>query len=122
MADETMLHANEWTVVELNGEPVALKHRPTLQFSSHNRVAGYGGCNRFNTDYTFTDNGSADGGALSFGVARTTMMACPDPQMTAERAFFDALSHVTSVTADGDRALTLRDGEGKVLLRVEKTA
>lgn len=122
MADETILHANEWTVTEIREIPVAGATPPTLQFSSDNRASGFGGCNRFNTQYTFTDDGSPDGGTLTFGLAAATMMACPEPQMTLEREMFAALEAVASVSADGERSLVLRDAAGAPVLRLMKTA
>lgn len=121
MADMSMLHANEWTVTEIKGAPLTLEANPTLRFSSHQRAGGFGGCNRFNAEYTFTDDGSDDGGGLAFGVISSTMMACPDAQMEVERRLFDALEDVARVSAADARTLILRDEGGAPLVRLAKT-
>jgi heat shock protein HslJ len=75
------------------------------------RVSGSGGCNRMAGTYTVDDD------RLSFSRMAGTLMACPDG-MEQERAFHEALGHVTTWRVDGEN-LQLLDGDGDVVLQFE---
>jgi heat shock protein HslJ len=82
---------------------------PVLRFSS-GRLTGSTGCNRLVGSYT------ADGDRLQVKPdMATTMMACPEPLMTQERAVADALGRAAEFSVDGNR-LTIRDAGGQPLL------
>jgi heat shock protein HslJ len=72
-------------------------------------VSGNGGCNTYAGPYT------QSGASLTFGQLATTMMACPDPQMSVESAYYAALAKSATYTALTD-ALTIYDASGNVLL------
>jgi putative lipoprotein len=74
----------EWTLFELNGEPITLSKPPTLRFSEPNRVSGFSGCNQLSGAYDLRENG------LTFGPLVMTKMAC-GKGMDVERAFATAL-------------------------------
>jgi heat shock protein HslJ len=76
------------------------------------RLAGSTGCNRMMGEY------ERDGDRLGFGRVATTMMACPGEVMALEREFLDALDDIARWRVEGD-TLTLVDGEGETLARLE---
>lgn len=67
------LAGTQWTVVELDGEPVEPEVTPTLAIAEDGRVGGSDGCNRFSGGLTLDARGGAVAdprGAIS------TRMAC----------------------------------------------
>ncbi len=72
------------------------------------RVTGFAGCNTFTGPYTLKGN------RLTVGVLAGTMMACPEPAMSLERAFHAALTGTLSYAIAGDR-LSLTAASGAVL-------
>ena len=79
----------------------------TVTFSD-GQASGSAGCNTFSGSYE-----AADDGTLTFGPLASTMMACEEPLMTLESAYFGAMDAVTSFSVDGV-ALTL-SGDGETL-------
>src|SRR5262249_55580307 len=73
-------------------------------------VSGFGGCNRFSGKYTL------DGQKLEMGQLAHTLIACPDPGDTVERAYLAALEKVAAWSIDGTE-LVLSDASGSELLR-----
>ena len=88
--------------VETNAQTEAL----TATFAEDGTLSGSGGCNTFNAGYTVE---GADG--LIIGPIASTKMACPDEVMTAENAYFTALSKVATYSVSAG-TLTLRDADG----------
>ena len=93
----------EWTLVELDGEPVEIaadELAPSLVLDLEEaRVTGSGGINRL------TGHFALSGDELRFGPLATTRMAGPESAMQREAAFLAALERVTSYALDG-RTLT----------------
>jgi len=81
---------------------------PTISFEG-GQANGTTGCNNYFGDYT------ADDDQLSFGPTGSTMMACPDPQMTQEQTYLIALGGVTSYTMT-DEQLTMANEAGETVL------
>jgi len=81
---------------------------PTVRFAD-GRASGFSGCNRFTGGYT------RDGDTITVGRLAGTMMACPEPRMTAEKTFLDGLSGAHRVAIAGDR-LTLTPATGQPLV------
>ncbi len=75
------------------------------------RATGFGGCNRFLTDYAL------DGAQLYFGRAVSNIALCLD-SAALETRFFTALEGVASFRQQGTQLL-LRDAQGNPLLRFE---
>ena len=98
--DPADLLAGAWTVTAIDGEPLPEGAPVTMEFAG-DRVAGRSGCNRYTGGYSLTGEG------LSFGPAAGTRMACPEPQMRTETAFFAALQAVDRFDFDMDGALVL---------------
>jgi heat shock protein HslJ len=89
---------------------VAAGAEATLEFDGEAMAGGTGGCNRWAGGYELGD------GKLSFGLIRTTMMACPDePRSRQEQVFLEALRNVAGYElADG--RLRLLDAGGEWLM------
>jgi heat shock protein HslJ len=85
--------------------------RVTLEFLPEGRVAGTGGCNRYNAAFTLTGEG------LSFGPAASTMMACAEALMNLEQRFHATLAAVDRFEIDPTGALILHAPEGRILAR-----
>ena len=102
----------EWTLVELDGEPVEISEAelaPSLVLDLEEaRVTGSGGVNRFTGSFALSE------GELRFGPLAATRMAGPEEAMQREQAFLDALARVTSYELD-DRRLTLLTGGDAVV-------
>jgi heat shock protein HslJ len=62
-----------------------------VQFEINGQVRGHGGCNRFFGSYELED------GSVQIGALGSTRMACPEPAMSFEISFMEALQ--TSATA-----------------------
>lgn len=69
-------------------------------------VSGSGGCNRYTASYTVDD------GKLSIERGASTMMACPEPQATVEKAFMAALE-ATKIYRIEDGQLAWLNAEGR---------
>jgi heat shock protein HslJ len=63
-------------------------------------VGGRSACNHYGAEFVVED------GEVRLRMSSMTMMACPEPAMSAEAAFVGAIERVTGATRDGDR-LTL---------------
>ena len=102
--DPVTLAYTQWTLVELDGEPVEIaadELAPSLVLDLEEaRVTGSGGVNRLTGHFALT------GDELRFGPLATTRMAGPESAMQREGAFLAALERVTSYVLDG-RTLTL---------------
>ena len=111
-AGKVALEGTRWTLMELGGlrvEPREGGHDPQLVLDPDGRrLSGSGGCNRLLGRYEL------NGDRLGFGAVATTMMACPEPLMSRERAFIEALEATTGFRIEGE-TLELLAGEGVVV-------
>jgi heat shock protein HslJ len=108
----SMLAANEWTLVEMDGQPLPAGVEPPLIHFENEQVRGFSGCNRFSASVK-----EAKPGEIEVGPAAATKMACPEPQMQLEQTFLKQLDAVTRYTylagqlvlgwQEGDRVGTL---------------
>jgi heat shock protein HslJ len=111
----SMLAANEWTLVEMNGQPLPAGVEPPLVVFEGNSVRGFAGCNRFSAPIKETKPGELD-----VGVAVATKKACPPPQMALEDEFLKQLDAVNRYGYLAEQlALTWQDGDrvGTLLFR-----
>ena len=106
------LTGTEWNLVSTSSAgtqtPVPAGITATLQIDG-TLAAGTSGCNRYMAQVTSMDPG------LVFSDAASTMMACPDPQMSFETAYLAALKTVTDY-AIADQTLSLLDASGSAVL------
>ena len=63
----SMLSANEWTLVEIDGQPLPADLDPPLIHFEAQRLRGFAGCNRFTAPVTETKPGEIDIGAAGGG-------------------------------------------------------
>jgi heat shock protein HslJ len=103
--DMTDLMGTEWQLVSIAGEDVAAGVTTTLTFGEDGRAGGSGGCNRYSANYVI------DRESLGFGPVVSTKMACPEPNMQQEAAYFAALEAVVSYSIQqGQLVVTAADG------------
>jgi heat shock protein HslJ len=110
-----MLAANEWTLVEIDGQPVPAGVDPPLLHFAGDTLRGFAGCNRFTAPVTESKPGEID-----IGAAAAERKACPPPQMELEQKFLAQLDLVNGYTfLAGHLALVWADGErtGAMLFR-----
>jgi heat shock protein HslJ len=100
-----------WTVTRIGDTEVAEPTKVTIAFDiDKSGVAGSAGCNRYFGSFTLTGEG------LSFGPGMgSTMMACEDNAMAAERAFLSAMTTVDRFDIDADGALLLISADAPVM-------
>ena len=111
----SMLGANEWTLVEMDGQPLPAGVDAPLIHFENNTVRGFAGCNRFNATVKETKPGE-----IEVGPGAVTKMACPEPQMALEDAFLKQLDAANRYTyLAGQLALSWQDGDryGTLLFR-----
>ena len=111
----SMLAANEWTLLEIDGQRLpADVDAPLIHFADAT-LRGFSGCNRFTAPVKETKPGEID-----IGPAAGTRKACPPPQMELEQKFLAQLDAVNRYTyLAGQLALGWQDGErsGTLLFR-----
>lgn len=98
-----------WDVVELGGEEVAEKHRPTLRFED-GRVSGSTGCNQFQGSF------EQKGAALSFGPLASTRRYCEE-SAEIETRFLAALDKVNAFRLARDKVRLLAGDDVLATLR-----
>lgn len=81
---------------------------PTLTLTEDGQASGFGGCNSFGGGYEL------DGDSISFGPLASTQMACPEPQMATETAYYQALDAVDTWAVE-DGQLVLSGGNEELL-------
>jgi len=109
--DPAALEANDWQLSETSGSPNKgdlMVAGITLTFDGET-AAGFSGVNSYTGPYTAKADGS-----MSMGPFASTLMAGPEPLMTAETAYLAALGEVKSFSITDDR-LTLETPEGTTL-------
>jgi len=79
-------------------------------FDLGGQVNGHGGCNRFFGSYELED------GALQVGPLGSTRMACPEPAMSFELSFLEALQTPSNASLVGNKLL-LRIAEDHITVR-----
>lgn len=107
------LASQHWDLVEWSGRTLPEGTTLRLDFDAESgRFSGTTGCNR--TSGAFKVKGST----LRFGNGKggfaSTLMACPEPAMSAERSYVDELGAVTRYKISGNR-LVLRTAKGVTL-------
>lgn len=113
-APPVSLTGTYWRLSQLNGEAVAVAEGTSLPHialhADTERVAGFGGCNRFFGRYSSTDE------AISIQPLGGSRASCPDTD-ALERSFLRALAAIDHYVV-GDGRLTL-SGDGRQILVFE---
>ncbi len=95
------LEGIQWTLVELDGEALALTEGESPPYlllnAEESRVSGPGGCNRLVGSFEVSEDG------LRLGPIAATRMACPEAVMRREDAFLRTLEATTRYELDARR-------------------
>jgi heat shock protein HslJ len=95
-----------WILTELNGRPPVQGTTISAEFRDEGSVGGSAGCNHYSTTYT------VDGRNLTFDeAAAMTLMACAEPIMVQEQAYFQALAATARFQVRDDQ-MTWFDADG----------
>jgi len=104
-----------WIATEIAGDATPAepsKPAVTLQLGADGRASGKGGCNQYGGPYELA------GASITFGALVSTKMACEQPAMDREGAYFDALAKVTHYELRNDAELVLlADNGNRIVLR-----
>ena len=117
LADPNSLAYTSWQFVEIDGQPTPLTgdllrdDRYAVDFGPDVMV-GYGGCNRFSSNY------SLDGDVMTVGPVASTRRACPEPFMSLERRLFEILQRPVRISRPAPEMLVLTGETGTVRLRL----
>ena len=108
-ASSVSLTDTQWTLTELNGNPIMPGTTISAQFNKDGQVGGSSGCNRYSTTYT------VQGDQISFGEpGASTLMACLPPIMDQEAAYQEALAATSSFEISDDELILYDAGEDPV--------
>lgn len=111
----SMLGANEWTLVEIDGQPLPADVDPPLVHFEGDKLRGFAGCNRFTASVQETRPGEID-----IGAAAAEQKDCAPPQLELESRFLAQLDAVKQYGyVAGQLALSWQDGDrsGTLLFR-----
>lgn len=104
-----LLAGPEWRIAEVAGAPLPEGAEATLSLTPGGGLSGRAACNRFIGRYALSGEG------LRLEPGGSTMMACPEPLMAAERAILDALPRVDRFDFDAGGDLLLIGGDEPLL-------
>ena len=108
------LAGSEWRLTRIGSSAILSQSKLFLQFKGDNKLAGYGGCNRFFAQYTISGN------EIKIGPVGGTRMACPKPVMDLEMAFF-AVLETAKMFRRNKTVLVLLDTKRKEQARLIQT-
>ena len=92
-----------WRPAYIGAETLPEDSGMFVQFEVDGSIAGHGGCNRFTGSFESTETG------VTVGPLASTRMACPEPIMSREQSFLDALQNSTAFEINDDRLRCLDD-------------
>ncbi|RFN57744.1 copper resistance protein NlpE N-terminal domain-containing protein [Marixanthomonas ophiurae] len=100
-----------WVLESLNGEQMDSKTKaPNLEFNLvENKLYGFGGCNRINSDIKTTNN------SIKIGSVIATKMACPN--LSTEKRFLDAISEKELNFSFSEGKLTLKNSDNTLVFK-----
>ena len=101
--------AIKWRAVSIADEAIPANSGIYIRFEVDGSIEGNAGCNGFFGSLEQRDSG------VGVGPLGTTRMACPDPVMSREMSFIDAVQKMASFQSTSD-SLSLLDEEGDVLV------
>lgn len=99
-----------WRVKSIADATVPAGMTITMEFGTDGRISGRSGCNRYTGSFTYA------GETLKLSQLAGTRMACPPPQMEAERRFYAAVARVTRVQLSDNRELVLSGSVGPLFV------
>ena len=99
----------KWRAVSVGEEAIPANSGIYIQFEVDGSIKGNAGCNGFFGSLEQRNSG------VGVGPLGATRMACPDPIMSREMSFIDAVQKMASFQSTSD-SLSLLDEEGDVLV------
>ena len=87
----------DWVLEEIDGDAVVDRVQSTLRFQGNDRIAGWGGCNRYFANFRSGRN------FFKVGSIGSTRRICPPVVMQQEERFFNALQKSRSIRMEGDQ-------------------
>ena len=99
----------KWRAVSVGEEAIPANSGIYIQFEVDGSIKGHAGCNGFFGSLEQRQSG------VGVGPLGATRMACPDPIMSRELTFIDAVQKMASFQSTSD-ALSLLDEENDVLV------
>src|SRR5690606_1227179 len=100
--DPESLLRGEWTVVQINEQPLVAGSQVTLNFDADGQLNGSASCNRYFSMFTLTGEG------LAISNAGMSNMMCDQPLMDQEALFLELLAGTARFEIRQDGALVLR--------------
>lgn len=88
-------NSTEWVLEEIDGRAVIDRVQSTLRFQGNDRIAGWGGCNRYFATVRSGFN------FFEVGPIGSTRRICPLVVMDQEERFFAALQKARSIRMQG---------------------
>ena len=107
--DINNLVGTEWVLEDLGGRGVEDRVQSTIIFKAKDRIAGWGGCNRYFSGCRL------DGHSIHIGPIGSTRRVCPSVVMNQETRFFKALEKANRISMDGSHLLIHSEGMEKPL-------
>lgn len=99
----------KWRAVSVGEEAIPANSGMYIQFEVDGSIEGHAGCNGFYGSLEQRDSG------VGVGPLGATRMACPDPIMSREVTFIDAVQKMASFQSTSD-TLSLLNEENDVLV------
>jgi heat shock protein HslJ len=109
-ASPTEISASAWRPTHLGEMRLEDASEMFVQFEVDGQVRGHGGCNRFFGSYELED------GSVQTGPLGSTRMACPEPAMSFEISFLEALQTSATASLVGNK-LVLRTDKDVIAVR-----
>ncbi len=97
-----------WRPIMVANEAIPEDSGIFVSFEVDGSIKGRGGCNNFSGSLQRTESG------IEIGPLGATRIACPQPIMSRETAFLEALQKTKGFQADND-SMRMLDDEGSVL-------
>lgn len=105
--------AGEWRIVRVGQHMLGDDAGATISFDAEGAFSGRL-CNSYRGSYI------VEGATISLGQAAATLMACPEPQASQERALFSAFESASTYRIGEDGTLALLDNEGQTLMSAQR--
>ena len=104
------LDGTSWRAVSIDGVSIPEDVDVTMNFGTDKSVSGLAGCNNYRVQNVRTEGG------VAFTQIAATRKLCPEPQMSTENLFVDALSRVSNFRHNRDGQLIVFGRDTVILL------
>lgn len=104
------LDGTSWRAVSIDGIAIPQDVEVTMNFGTDSSVSGLAGCNNYRVQNVRTEGG------VAFTQIAATRKLCPEPQMSTETMFVDALTRVNNFRHNTDGQLIIFGGNTIITL------